>query len=71
MYFVLNTSMSNKTKNIRVASETYHKLAKLGTLEDSFDSVIEGLLRINYEQERRQQQGRMQEQALESRKMQT
>jgi predicted CopG family antitoxin len=63
--------MSKKTKNIKVAAETYQKLAKLGTLEDSFNSVIEGLLRINYEQGRRQQQGRMQEQALESLKIQT
>lgn len=32
------------TKSIKVSEETYRKLARLGTLEDSFDSVISKLL---------------------------
>lgn len=31
-------------KSIKVSEETYRKLARLGTLEDSFDSVISKLL---------------------------
>lgn len=37
--------MSTKsTKTIRVSFETHEDLEKLGTLADSFDSVIQGLL---------------------------
>jgi predicted CopG family antitoxin len=40
--------MSNKsTKTIRVSLGTYKDLEKLGTLADSFDSVIQGLLTSN------------------------
>ncbi len=31
-------------KSIKVSEETYRKLARLGTLEDSFDSVISRLI---------------------------
>lgn len=31
-------------KSIKISEETYRKLARLGTLEDSFDSVISKLL---------------------------
>jgi predicted CopG family antitoxin len=31
-------------KSIKVSEETYRKLARLGTLEDSFDSVISKLI---------------------------
>jgi len=31
-------------KSIKVSEETYHKLARLGTLEDSFDTVISKLI---------------------------
>lgn len=33
-----------KRKTIQISEETYHKLAKLGTLEDNFDSVISKLI---------------------------
>ena len=33
-----------ETKSIRVTKETYEELSKLGTLNDSFDSVIRKLL---------------------------
>lgn len=37
--------MSNEfTKTIRVSLVTYKNLEKLGTLGDTFDSVIQGLL---------------------------
>jgi predicted CopG family antitoxin len=32
------------TKNIRISTEVYRDLSKLGTLEDTFDSVIRNLL---------------------------
>jgi predicted CopG family antitoxin len=32
------------TKTIRISEETYYELAKRGTLENSFDSVIRSLL---------------------------
>jgi predicted CopG family antitoxin len=32
------------TKTIRISEETYYELAKRGTLEDSFDTVIRSLL---------------------------
>jgi predicted CopG family antitoxin len=34
-------------KSIKVTEDTYRKLARLGTLEDSFDSVISRLLVAN------------------------
>lgn len=33
-----------ETKSIRVTKETYNRLAKLGDLNDSFDTVIRKLL---------------------------
>ena len=33
-----------QSKVIRISSETYKGLAKLGTFQDSFDSVIRNLL---------------------------
>jgi predicted CopG family antitoxin len=37
--------MSEKYKSIQVKAETYKELAKLGSLTDSFDSVISSLLK--------------------------
>jgi hypothetical protein len=34
-----------KTKMIAISEENHHKLAQLGNLEDSFDSVISRLLK--------------------------
>jgi predicted CopG family antitoxin len=34
------------TKTIRISQGTHKDLQKLGTLEDSFDSVIQGLLAL-------------------------
>jgi predicted CopG family antitoxin len=36
--------MSSKSKMISVSEKTYHNLAELGSLEDSFDSVIARLI---------------------------
>ena len=35
---------SNNTRTIRISIDTYTALQKLGTLSDSFDSVIQRLL---------------------------
>jgi predicted CopG family antitoxin len=63
--------MSPSTKTIKVSLENYDRLARLGTLEDSFDSVIGCLLSTYYyDQQIQQPEKRMQEQAQESRKTQ-
>ena len=36
--------MSTKYKNIRISDATYNKLAKLGDLQDTFDTVIAKLI---------------------------
>ncbi len=36
--------MSSKSKLIAVSEKTYHDLAEMGTLEDSFNSVIERMI---------------------------
>jgi predicted CopG family antitoxin len=36
---------TENTKSIRISAATYRDLEKLGTLSDSFDSVIRELLR--------------------------
>jgi len=59
--------MLNRTRSIKVSSESYQKLARLGTLEDSFNSVIERLLEIYYDLEQKQLQGRIDKRAQESR----
>lgn len=38
-------------KTIKVSEQTYHNLARMGTLEDSFDSVIDRLLKPRNMQE--------------------
>jgi predicted CopG family antitoxin len=35
---------TNNTKTIRISNDTYTALQKLGTLSDSFDSVIKRLI---------------------------
>ena len=63
--------MSEKIRTIKVSLENYEKLAQLGTLQDSFDSVI-GRLLGTYNHQKQQDLGKgNQHQALESRKMQT
>ena len=37
-------NLIHKHKNISIRLETYDRLAKLGTLEDSFDAVITRLI---------------------------
>lgn len=71
VYFLQTDTMSNTTRSIKVSSENYQKLARLGTLEDSFNSVIERLLGIYYDQQEKQQQEEIQEQAHESQKTRT
>ena len=44
--------MSKITRTIKVSSENCQKLVKLGTLEDSFNSLIERLLGIYYDREK-------------------
>lgn len=41
------TTTTTTTKSIRVTKETYDRLAELGSLSDSFDSVIKKLLDEN------------------------
>jgi hypothetical protein len=36
--------MSSKSRLIAVSEKTYHDLAKMGTLEDSFNGVIEKMI---------------------------
>jgi hypothetical protein len=36
--------MSSKSKMISVSEKTYHDLAQMGTLEDSFNSVIQRII---------------------------
>jgi predicted CopG family antitoxin len=36
--------MSSKSKLISVSEKTYHDLAQMGTLEDSFNSVIQRMI---------------------------
>ncbi len=36
--------MVEKYKTIKISEQTYHKLSQLGTLNDSFDSVIKDLI---------------------------
>jgi hypothetical protein len=43
LYFFI-FSMSSKSKLIAVSEKTYHDLAEMGTLEDSFNSVIERMI---------------------------
>jgi hypothetical protein len=45
--------MSNTTRAIKVSSENCQKLARLGTLEDSFSSPIERLSGIYYDREKK------------------
>lgn len=51
--------------------EKYNELARMGTLEDSFDSVIGRLLGTYYHQKQQDLEKGNQHQALESRKIQT
>lgn len=37
--------MSGKYKSIQIKTETYEELAKMGSVADSFDSVISSLLK--------------------------
>lgn len=39
-------SPDTRYKNIKVSNNTYDELSKLGNLQDSFDSVIRGLLEM-------------------------
>ena len=57
--------MSYSTRTIKVSSENYEKLAQLGTLEDSFDTVIGRLLGSYYYQKQQQLQKRALERAQE------
>jgi predicted CopG family antitoxin len=43
--------MSTKNTTIRIRQETYETLAKKGTVADSFDSVIQRLLKKDKTQE--------------------
>ena len=43
-YFVELLQMVEKYKTIKISEQTYHKLSQLGTLSDSFDSVIKNLI---------------------------
>lgn len=45
--------MSKITRTIKVSSENCQKLVKLGTLEDSFNSLMERLLRIYYDRKKK------------------
>jgi hypothetical protein len=64
--------MLSTTGTIEVWSENCQKLARLGTLEDSFNSLIERLLGIYYDREKKQQQQQgIEEQAQESQTTQT
>jgi hypothetical protein len=45
--------MSNTTRTIKVSSEDCQKLARLGALENSFNSLIERLLWIYYDREKK------------------
>jgi hypothetical protein len=60
-------SMPTSTKAIKVSLENYDRLARLGTLDDSLDSVIGRLLSTYYHHQQIQQPEKMmQEQAQES-----
>jgi predicted CopG family antitoxin len=39
-----NSSQMSSYKNIRITKNTYERLSKLGTLEDTFDTVIMRLM---------------------------
>jgi predicted CopG family antitoxin len=68
----MNNPTNNQSRTIKVSLEKYKELARMGTLEDSFDSVIGRLLGTYYHQKQKeQQQERTQEQAQESRKIHT
>lgn len=41
-----------KGRAVRVSFKTYNELAKLGNLQDSFDSVISNLLEQNHKPEK-------------------
>jgi hypothetical protein len=45
--------MLSTTRTIKVSSENCQKLAKLGTLENSFNSLIERPLGIYYDREKK------------------
>jgi predicted CopG family antitoxin len=63
--------MNEKIRTIKVSLENYEKLARMGTMKDSFDSVI-GRLLGTYNNQKQQDLGKgNQHQALESRKIQT
>jgi hypothetical protein len=36
--------MASKSKMIAISERTYHNLAQMGTLEDTFDSVIDRMI---------------------------
>jgi predicted CopG family antitoxin len=63
--------MNEKIRTIKVSLENYEKLAQLGTVKDSFDSVIGQLLGAYNHQEQQDLGKGNQHQALESRKIQT
>ena len=58
--------MKNSNKTLKVSLQHYEMLAQLGTLEDSFDSVIGRLLSSYYEQKQQQLGKGTQDQAQES-----
>jgi predicted CopG family antitoxin len=41
---MIRDRLDPKTRQIRISQRTYEELVRLGTLEDSFDSVIKKLL---------------------------
>lgn len=44
LYKITKSNELSATHTIRVSEETYNKLAKMGNLKDSFDTVLSRLL---------------------------
>jgi hypothetical protein len=73
MYFPQRDTMLSTTRTIKESVENCQKVARLGTLEDPFNSLIERLMGIYYgrEKKKQQQQQGIEEQAQESQTTQT
>jgi predicted CopG family antitoxin len=62
--------MSFRNKTIKLSLENYTKLAQLGTLEDSFDTVVGRLLGKYHQEKQKQLEIGIHHQAQESQKIQ-